>query len=265
MREGDAVPFSLDQMERQYRAGGVTAALGRPPLAYAEGVLRRRRHGDQLRPVPAPSRGRARALASAVRPRPRPRRAVRHLRRGRGGADGAARCPAQRRRRATVSASAHTGSAGTTARSPAGSPTTAAEAPRRRSMTETYLPRATTAGARLAVGQRVDRLVVERRAGAAVATAAIVSDRAGATSRIRFGTVIVCGGAIQTPALLQRSGLGRRLGAHPRRPSDRQARRPLRRRGQRSRRRPGPPGQRVRTRLVVRRLGVQSRRWSRCR
>ena len=30
---------------------------------------------------------------------------------------------------------------------------------------------------------------------------------------IRFGTVIVCGGAIQTPALLQRSGLGRRLGA----------------------------------------------------
>ena len=36
VREGDTVPFSLDQMERQYRAGGTTAALGRPPLAYAE-------------------------------------------------------------------------------------------------------------------------------------------------------------------------------------------------------------------------------------
>ena len=37
MRQGDVVPFSLEQMDRQYRAGGVTAALGRPPIAYAEG------------------------------------------------------------------------------------------------------------------------------------------------------------------------------------------------------------------------------------
>jgi choline dehydrogenase-like flavoprotein len=85
--------------------------------------------------------------------------------------------------------------------------------PRRRSMTETYLPRATDAGARLVVGRRVNRLVVERRAGEAVARSAIVSDGTSATSRIRVGAVVVCAGAIQTPALLQRSGLGRRLGA----------------------------------------------------
>jgi choline dehydrogenase-like flavoprotein len=30
-------PFSLDQMGRQYRHAGVSAALGRPPVAYAEG------------------------------------------------------------------------------------------------------------------------------------------------------------------------------------------------------------------------------------
>ena len=36
VRQGDVVPFSLEQMDRQYRAGGVTAALGNPALAYAE-------------------------------------------------------------------------------------------------------------------------------------------------------------------------------------------------------------------------------------
>jgi choline dehydrogenase-like flavoprotein len=36
VRQGDVVPFSLEQMDRQYRAGGVTAAVGRPALAYAE-------------------------------------------------------------------------------------------------------------------------------------------------------------------------------------------------------------------------------------
>jgi choline dehydrogenase-like flavoprotein len=30
-------PFSLEQMDRQYRAGGVTVALGLPSIAYTEG------------------------------------------------------------------------------------------------------------------------------------------------------------------------------------------------------------------------------------
>ena len=37
VRQGEVVPFSLEQMDRQYRAGGVTAALGRPSIAYTEG------------------------------------------------------------------------------------------------------------------------------------------------------------------------------------------------------------------------------------
>ena len=37
VEQGEVVPFSLEQMERQYRAGGVTVALGRPALAYTEG------------------------------------------------------------------------------------------------------------------------------------------------------------------------------------------------------------------------------------
>ena len=35
--QGDVVPFSLEQMDRQYRAGGVTAAIGFPSIAYTEG------------------------------------------------------------------------------------------------------------------------------------------------------------------------------------------------------------------------------------
>jgi choline dehydrogenase-like flavoprotein len=36
--EQDSVrPFSLEQMDRQYRAGGVTVALGLPSIAYTEG------------------------------------------------------------------------------------------------------------------------------------------------------------------------------------------------------------------------------------
>src|SRR6185295_11011569 len=37
IEQGSIVPFSLEQMDRQYRAGGVTVALGVPSIAYTEG------------------------------------------------------------------------------------------------------------------------------------------------------------------------------------------------------------------------------------
>ena len=37
VRQGEVVPFSLEQMGRQYRAGGVTPALGLPSITYTEG------------------------------------------------------------------------------------------------------------------------------------------------------------------------------------------------------------------------------------
>ena len=37
VRQGEVAPFSLEQMDRQYRAGGVTVALGFPSIAYTEG------------------------------------------------------------------------------------------------------------------------------------------------------------------------------------------------------------------------------------
>ncbi|MEQ1701588.1 MAG: GMC family oxidoreductase N-terminal domain-containing protein, partial [Ilumatobacteraceae bacterium] len=85
----------------------------------------------------------------------------------------------------------------------------------RQSMTRTYLPRAMKAGARLAVGCRVDRLV--QRSGKASSADTTLAD--GSRGTITFRHVFVCGGAIQSPALLQRSGIhghiGKTLAVHP--------------------------------------------------
>ena len=37
VEQGSVVPFSLEQMDQQYRSGGVTVALGLPSIAYTEG------------------------------------------------------------------------------------------------------------------------------------------------------------------------------------------------------------------------------------
>jgi choline dehydrogenase-like flavoprotein len=70
------------------------------------------------------------------------------------------------------------------------------------------LPQACEAGARIVTGMRVDWLLVDR--GRAVGVAARRSD--GMRVELRARTVIVACGAIETPPLLRRSGLGR----HPR-------------------------------------------------
>jgi choline dehydrogenase-like flavoprotein len=85
----------------------------------------------------------------------------------------------------------------------------------RQSMTRTYLPRAAAAGARIAVGCRVDRLLHQH----GVASSAAITLADGTKGTIRFRHVFVCGGAIQTPAILQRSritgNIGTTLAVHP--------------------------------------------------
>ena len=49
VEQGSVVPFSLEQMDHQYRSGGVTVALGRPVDRLHRGPLRRRRHRGQQR------------------------------------------------------------------------------------------------------------------------------------------------------------------------------------------------------------------------
>ncbi len=218
VRQGDVTPFSLEQMDRQYRAGGVTVALGLPSIAYTEGCcagggteinsgLYRRppenvldRWRTQHRVVDLRTEDVYAICADvereiSVQPVPGAQTpASEALRRG------AARLgwhhdEIPRWMDYTVGPDARDG--------------------RRRSMTETFLPQAEAAGARLLTGHRVDRLVLDgdRARRAEVTTAE------GRATTVDFAHVVVCGGAIQTPAVLQRSGLrhriGRSLAVHP--------------------------------------------------
>lgn len=210
VRQGDVVPFSLDQMDRQYRAGGVTAAIGRPSIAYTEGCCvggGTEINSGLYRKPPDAVLDRWRrdhgvvdltdAAVFAICDEVERDLSVQRIPGAAIGASEALRRGAERlgwaheeipRWMTYTSAAVSSG--------------------RRRSMSETFLPRATDAGATLVSGHRVDRLV--RRNGRAVA--AVVSDQEGRTSTVRFRDVFVCGGAIQSPALLQRSGLRHRIG-----------------------------------------------------
>jgi choline dehydrogenase-like flavoprotein len=82
-------------------------------------------------------------------------------------------------------------------------------------MSRTYVPRALAAGARLLAGTRADKVLLRR--GRAVGVRA--TGAGGEPLTVQAEHVWVCGGAIATPALLQRSGLrrgpGRTLSMHP--------------------------------------------------
>jgi hypothetical protein len=81
----------------------------------------------------------------------------------------------------------------------------------KQSMTETYVPRAVAAGCRVLSGTRILRL--RRMAGRWEATGARwLEDGRRCPVTLRARTVFVAGGAIQTPALLRRSGIRRHVG-----------------------------------------------------
>ncbi len=78
---------------------------------------------------------------------------------------------------------------------------------RRQSMTETFLPRFLRAGGRLLSRTRVDR--IRQSEGRWMLT---VRQAATGTFTLEAETLFICGGAIQTPALLRRSGITRNIG-----------------------------------------------------
>jgi choline dehydrogenase-like flavoprotein len=95
----------------------------------------------------------------------------------------------------------------------------------KQSMLVTSVPRALAAGARLFADVRVDRVLLGRGTRAAIGITGHVVRPGGGRGpglTVRAGAVVVAGGAIQTPALLVRSGLrpaagqlGRNLSVHP--------------------------------------------------
>jgi choline dehydrogenase-like flavoprotein len=218
VEQGSVVPFSLEQMDRQYRAGGVTVALGRPSIAYTEGRcagggteinsgLYRRPAEETL------ARWRAQtAIAEftdeeffaacdeverALSVQTVPGRHIPASERLRDGAEALGWRNDEIPRWMTY---------------PHGTDASNGE---RQSMTRTFLPRASAAGARLLVDHRVDRLL---RDGPRAFRAELTGGD-GRPCTIDFEYVVVCAGAIQTPALLQRSGyrglVGKGLAVHP--------------------------------------------------
>lgn len=82
------------------------------------------------------------------------------------------------------------------------------EAGRRQSMTETLIPRALAAGARLDPGLKVKRLELRGRK----VVGALGTDANGQAVRIRCDRVVLCAGAVQTPLILLRSGIDQHIG-----------------------------------------------------
>ncbi len=81
----------------------------------------------------------------------------------------------------------------------------------KQSMQRTYIPRALAAGARLVADAKAMKLVL---AGDRVVGVEVVRGRNGERSRfeIRADAVFLCAGAMQTPALLRRSGIKHNVG-----------------------------------------------------
>jgi len=211
VEQGSVVPFSLDQMDRQYRSGGVTVALGRPSIAYTEG--RCAGGGTEV------NSGLYRRPAEETLDRWRRTHSITDFT----AVEFYAICDEVEAdlsvttvpgRHTPASERLRTGAAALGwehdeiprwMRYPDGDDADAGE---RQSMTRTYLPRAIRAGARILCEHRVDRLIADGRRS----FRAELTGPSGEPATVDYGAVFVCGGAIQTPALLQRSGLRRRVG-----------------------------------------------------
>ncbi len=217
IEQGSVVPFSLQQMDLQYRAGGVTVALGVPSIAYTEGRcagggteinsgLYRRPPEDVLQRWATDFRisdldpGEVMTIANEVERSisvtlvPGPLSAASDVLRRGAERLGWQNSEIPRWMKYPIDG----GTAGL-----------------RQSMTRTYLPEAVAHGARLVTGCRIDQL--QTTGGTAHQATTTLAD--GRRGTVTFRHVFVCGGAIQSPALLQRSRIagyiGRSLAVHP--------------------------------------------------
>ncbi len=82
----------------------------------------------------------------------------------------------------------------------------------KQTMARTMLPSAVAAGARIIADCRVSRLVRRGTRIVGVSCEQTLPDGSTRLLLVRAGHVFVCGGATQTPALLQRSGIRRNIG-----------------------------------------------------
>ncbi len=217
VEQGSVVPFSLEQMDRQYRSGGVTVALGLPSIAYTEGRcagggteinsgLYRRPPDDVMQQwaVDFDIRELDHHELQAIADEVEESISVTTV-------PGAPSAPTDVLRRGAEALGWQNSEIPRWMKYRDND----SDAAQRQSMTRTYLPRAVAKGARLVTGCRIDAL--QMTAGHARRATTTLTD--GRRGTITFRHVFVCGGAIQSPALLQRSRIagriGRSLAVHP--------------------------------------------------
>lgn len=200
-RTAERPQFSLSQLEHWYRSGGLQAAIGTPAVAFAEGrcvgggsevnsglyhrlpgeLAERWRRDYQVDGFGAEVlAAHAEAIEAAV-------------------TIGQAGVPSVASERLAAGAAANGWAAPPTDRFMADGP----HGPQRQTMSRTLLPRATAAGAVVRAESRARRV---RRHGS---TWTVELDGG---EVVRARRVVVCAGAVQTPALLQRSGIRRHVG-----------------------------------------------------
>ena len=201
-------PFSIDEMTQKYRHGGLTVALGRAKVAYVEG--RCVGGGSEINSgiyhrIPTPVLQQWRDELGVV---DLDANSLREYYEACERDVGVARVPGGKT--SAASKRLHEGATrlgwhalevprcyrylpGSDDAIPTGT---------KQSMTKTYVPRALQAGCRLVCDTRVRRL---RRMGQRWLVRTTRGD-------IEADTVFVAGGAIQTPALLRRSGITRNIG-----------------------------------------------------
>ena len=226
IEEGPYVPpqaapaNATEAMPLTWRCGGLTAALGRPPVAYAEGrcvgggteinsaIFQRTdamlldfwaklyKIADYGAAALAPYYDRA---AAAVNASPTP---------------GPLGVPSDLLVRAADKLGWASSTVDRAQRTCVGTNMCAFVCPTggKQSMSNTLLPQAAARGLRLVVNSRVERLILNGRR--VVRANAISETEAGEPVHLdlRADRFFVCAGAIQTPALLRRSGLRHRIG-----------------------------------------------------
>ncbi|WP_409190552.1 GMC family oxidoreductase N-terminal domain-containing protein [Bradyrhizobium sp. RDM4] len=215
-----ASPIAREAFSAAWRGGGITAAIGRPSITYAEGrcvgggteinsAITQRADGDlinewrKLNKIEnftadelAPYYERAETVVNASLTHGALGRAtsilrqggkalgwkVSELKRGQRGCKGANRCSYV---------------------CPNGA---------KQSMSVTLLPKAVNRGMRLLAQTRVDKIRIEKRRATEVIARSRDAGGQVVPVHVKAGLVFVCAGAIHTPALLRRSGKRERIG-----------------------------------------------------
>jgi choline dehydrogenase-like flavoprotein len=209
---GEVEPFSLGEMERCYRHHGSSAAMGAPPVAYAEG----RCVGGSTEvnsglwhrvPEELTERWRTELDIDEFGPDVLDRYAS----------------TVESWQQVSTLPGPPPPSSEVLVRGAARLGWSAAELPRvyrydedgratKQTMSRTQIPRAVAAGAEVLADCRVDHLDLRDGRVRSVECRATRPDGTVERLSVRAEQVVVCGGAIQTPALLQRSGLRRGIG-----------------------------------------------------